>query len=161
MVGFRFGADWIIIWLIDGLDAVPKKRGPKTDVLESLLKRVDGLEKRLKDEKQPGDPSSPKQESPEDLSGLGGNGEGGATPAPISLPTPTLELASNTSPTGNGISVKRSPTESTRYVELLQIIGKCWKYSSDGLQSNSTTLSRYFARHLLCQDPRETILYHR
>ncbi|KAG7115655.1 Abscisic acid cluster transcription factor abl7 like protein [Verticillium longisporum] len=25
-------------------DAVPKKRGPKTDVLEALLKRVDGLE---------------------------------------------------------------------------------------------------------------------
>ena len=28
-------------------DAIPKKRGPKTDVLEALLKRVDGLEKRL------------------------------------------------------------------------------------------------------------------
>lgn len=26
---------------------MPKKRGPKTDVLEALLKRVDGLEKRL------------------------------------------------------------------------------------------------------------------
>ncbi|RYP64851.1 hypothetical protein DL771_008566 [Monosporascus sp. 5C6A] len=32
-------------------DAVPKKRGPKTDVLEALLKRVDGLEARLKDQK--------------------------------------------------------------------------------------------------------------
>ncbi|KAL8392538.1 hypothetical protein RB595_002652 [Gaeumannomyces hyphopodioides] len=32
-------------------DAVPKKRGPKTDVLEALLKRVDGLEQRLKDQK--------------------------------------------------------------------------------------------------------------
>jgi len=31
---------------------VPKKRGPKTDVLEALLKRVDGLERRLKDEKK-------------------------------------------------------------------------------------------------------------
>lgn len=31
-------------------DAVPKKRGPKTDVLEALVKRIDGLEKRLKDE---------------------------------------------------------------------------------------------------------------
>lgn len=28
---------------------MPKKRGPKTDVLEVLLKRVDGLEKRLQD----------------------------------------------------------------------------------------------------------------
>ncbi|THX17642.1 hypothetical protein D6D17_02451 [Aureobasidium pullulans] len=37
-------------------DAVPKKRGPKTDVLEALLKRVNGLEKRLKDEgKDPDD----------------------------------------------------------------------------------------------------------
>ena len=33
------------------LDAVPKKRGPKTDVLEALLKRVDGLEQKLKDQK--------------------------------------------------------------------------------------------------------------
>jgi len=31
-------------------DAVPRKRGPKTDVLEALLKRVDGLEKRLRSE---------------------------------------------------------------------------------------------------------------
>ena len=31
-------------------DAVPKKRGPKTEVLEALLKRVNGLEERLKDE---------------------------------------------------------------------------------------------------------------
>lgn len=29
---------------------MPKKRGPKTDVLEALLKRVDGLEKRLHSE---------------------------------------------------------------------------------------------------------------
>lgn len=36
-------------------DAVPKKRGPKTDVLEALLKRVDGLEAKLKEKKdQPG-----------------------------------------------------------------------------------------------------------
>ncbi|KAK2778856.1 hypothetical protein FQN52_002671 [Onygenales sp. PD_12] len=32
--------------------AIPKKRGPKTDVLEALLKRVDGLEKRLQEEKR-------------------------------------------------------------------------------------------------------------
>ncbi|KAI8966645.1 fungal-specific transcription factor domain-containing protein [Daldinia sp. FL1419] len=33
-------------------DAVPKKRGPKTDVLEALLKRVDGLEAQLKDHRK-------------------------------------------------------------------------------------------------------------
>lgn len=47
-------------------DAVPKKRGPKTDVLEALLKRVDGLEKRLQDEKNPISPTSPDK-NPEDL----------------------------------------------------------------------------------------------
>lgn len=31
------------------VDAVPKKRGPKTDVLEALLKRVDGLEAKLRE----------------------------------------------------------------------------------------------------------------
>lgn len=40
-------------------DAVPKKRGPKTGVLETLLKRVDGLEKRLQDETSPISPTSP------------------------------------------------------------------------------------------------------
>lgn len=42
-------------------DAVPKKRGPKTDVLEALLKRVDGLEAQLKDRKTD---ASPDTESP-------------------------------------------------------------------------------------------------
>jgi len=33
---------------------VPKKRGPKTEVLEELLKRIDGLEKRLGDTESTG-----------------------------------------------------------------------------------------------------------
>ena len=48
-------------------DAVPKKRGPKTDVLEALLKRVNGLEERLKDEKQAGNEATASSESPETL----------------------------------------------------------------------------------------------
>ncbi|KAI0521746.1 fungal-specific transcription factor domain-containing protein [Xylaria bambusicola] len=44
-------------------DAVPKKRGPKTDVLEALLKRVDGLEAQLKDQKKTLG-SSPTAEEP-------------------------------------------------------------------------------------------------
>lgn len=41
------------------IDAVPKKRGPKTDVLEALLKRVDGLEAKLKEKNAEDDqPSS-------------------------------------------------------------------------------------------------------
>ena len=39
------------------IDAVPKKRGPKTDVLEALLKRVDGLEARLKEKGEPETPT--------------------------------------------------------------------------------------------------------
>lgn len=38
---------------------MPKKRGPKTDVLEALLKRVDGLEQKLKDQKSPSELTSP------------------------------------------------------------------------------------------------------
>ncbi|KAE8144825.1 hypothetical protein BDV25DRAFT_134333 [Aspergillus avenaceus] len=45
-----------VLWYI--AYAVPKKRGPKTDVLEALLKRVDGLEKRLQDENHPLSPTS-------------------------------------------------------------------------------------------------------
>lgn len=51
--------------LIVSADAIPKKRGPKTDVLEALLKRVDGLEKRLQDEKNPISPTSPDKTSEE------------------------------------------------------------------------------------------------
>ncbi|KAI0137929.1 hypothetical protein F4776DRAFT_93970 [Hypoxylon sp. NC0597] len=47
-------------------DAVPKKRGPKTDVLEALLKRVDGLEAQLKDHRK-GD-VSPSIENPSRIS---------------------------------------------------------------------------------------------
>jgi len=43
------------------VDAVPKKRGPKTDVLEALLKRVDGLEAKLKEKKT--EPLTPTAES--------------------------------------------------------------------------------------------------
>ncbi|KAH6652662.1 fungal-specific transcription factor domain-containing protein [Truncatella angustata] len=44
-------------------DAVPKKRGPKTDVLEALLKRVDGLEQKLKETKKSED-SPTAEEAP-------------------------------------------------------------------------------------------------
>lgn len=49
-------------------DAVPKKRGPKTDILDALLKRVDGLEQRLKDQKQPEtSPTDPGSDGAEEL----------------------------------------------------------------------------------------------
>lgn len=53
-----FSAYYLKRFADDRSDAIPKKRGPKTDVLEALLKRVDGLEKRLQDEKRPTEDSS-------------------------------------------------------------------------------------------------------
>lgn len=48
-------------------DAIPKKRGPKSDVLEALLKRVDGLEKRLQDEKKPLSPAEEEGDAGQDF----------------------------------------------------------------------------------------------
>ena len=46
-------------------DAVPKKRGPKTDVLEALVKRVDGLEKQLRHEQDDEQAVSPTEKDEE------------------------------------------------------------------------------------------------
>ncbi|KAJ5949678.1 hypothetical protein N7454_001262 [Penicillium verhagenii] len=76
-------------------DAIPKKRGPKTDVLEALLKRVDGLEKRLQDEKNPISPTSPDKKPEEQL------------PLPLSQPNGrrnTIDTTSTFSPYPSGDS---------------------------------------------------------
>lgn len=96
-------------------DAVPKKRGPKTDILEALLKRVDGLERRLKDEKQlnaskdspsearsadttddvpsaeyPVQQSRPRLEKRESSAGEALNDSAIYTPSEPSVPSPTI-----------------------------------------------------------------------
>lgn len=98
-------------------DAVPKKRGPKTDVLEALLKRVDGLEAKLKEKKeQPGTPTT--EEEP-------------ATPVTLSAPTtPTIppQPSSSVMPAvGDSIEVKPKPAkppqpivDTTRIVEVAE-----------------------------------------
>ncbi|KAK7429641.1 hypothetical protein QQZ08_003836 [Neonectria magnoliae] len=67
------------------LDAVPKKRGPKTDVLEALLKRVDGLEAKLR-EKNDDDASPTVTNAPTsgktDASGSDSLAGEGGEPAP-------------------------------------------------------------------------------
>ncbi|KAH6959883.1 fungal-specific transcription factor domain-containing protein [Ilyonectria sp. MPI-CAGE-AT-0026] len=66
-------------------DAVPKKRGPKTDVLEALLKRVDGLEAKLR-EKNDDDTSPTVTNAPtsakRDASGSGSQAGEVGVPAP-------------------------------------------------------------------------------
>ncbi|KAJ2903549.1 fungal specific transcription factor [Zalerion maritima] len=59
-------------------DAVPKKRGPKTDVLEALLKRVDGLEAKLKEKnKCEGDSSPVVENAPSVTDGQSATGSAG------------------------------------------------------------------------------------
>ncbi|KAI1336562.1 fungal-specific transcription factor domain-containing protein [Xylariaceae sp. FL0016] len=70
-------------------DAVPKKRGPKTDVLEALLKRVDGLEAQLKDQKKPSEGSPIPEESPKAETAEGSN-----APMPIETAPPTTSTTS-------------------------------------------------------------------
>jgi hypothetical protein len=67
-------------------DAIPKKRGPKTDVLEALLKRVDGLEQKLKDSKKPGgndDNDAAGSDPAPAVAGQGANDETMSAPAGI------------------------------------------------------------------------------
>jgi hypothetical protein len=82
-------------------DAIPKKRGPKTDVLEALLKRVDGLEQRLKEKP---DQSPTMEEAP-------------ISPDPGSDPTALSEAPVPASVTTSEPKPKRPAIEIVRPVE--------------------------------------------
>lgn len=100
-------------------DAVPKKRGPKTDVLEALLKRVDGLEAKLKEKKdQPG-------ASPTDATALIPTS---AIAAPAGASSPTSATAQDPSTSkkpapGDSIEVKSQPLppmiDTTRSIDVM------------------------------------------
>jgi hypothetical protein len=85
-------------------DAVPKKRGPKTDVLEALLKRVDGLEKQLHNEKNP--PSQDEIKEIADLSAEAQSAANGNLSNPQQHETPE-----NSAPQDIAGSTIISPTE--------------------------------------------------
>lgn len=96
---------------------MPKKRGPKTDVLEALLKRVDGLEKRLKtEEKDVVSPTTPTRENAE-ASNSGDSVTSDGRPPKIEIPPSVNGI--------NGQSAIISPAESfgqptpTLYPEVL------------------------------------------
>lgn len=78
-------------------DAVPKKRGPKTDVLEALLKRVDGLEQQLKDKK-----SSKSSRSKDDVSSA--QSDSSTSPADDKTPTGSTTAGETPTPTPTPIS---------------------------------------------------------
>ena len=94
-------------------DAVPKKRGPKTDVLEALLKRVDGLEKRLhsegKSESGPDSESAIIDDPPEDVKP--------STGTPTQQNRPLIEIAPNP---GNPAAQLMSPIEPRCLYTLLK-----------------------------------------
>jgi hypothetical protein len=89
------------------IDAVPKKRGPKTDVLEALLKRVDGLEQKLKESKKSDD--SPTADDPP----LSATTEDGVSNA---APSETQEDA----PTTGEPKAKRLALESARFNDVTE-----------------------------------------
>lgn len=75
---------------------MPKKRGPKTDVLEALLKRVDGLEAKLKEqndgEKTPTLSTGPSN-SGEPSASISGEPTAGSGSAPKRLQVDTSRTA--------------------------------------------------------------------
>ncbi|KAF2002725.1 hypothetical protein P154DRAFT_136521 [Amniculicola lignicola CBS 123094] len=86
-------------------DAVPKKRGPKTDVLEALLKRVDGLEKRLHSEGKSTDlPEDAESSTSPDTNSDNAKSGNASMPAP----RPLLEISPNGGTSANQLM---SPVE--------------------------------------------------
>ena len=88
-------------------DAVPKKRGPKTDVLEALLKRVDGLEAKLKEKKTESTSSTSEGAAPEstDKTSLAAQSCNASEDHDVTKP-PLTEA-------GRGSEMEESPTSSS------------------------------------------------
>lgn len=81
---------------------MPKKRGPKTDVLEALLKRVDGLEAKLKEKKD-----QPTTMSTEKATVASATASGSA-PAVVPEKQPPSSVGSSSDDT---IEVKQQPLQ--------------------------------------------------
>ncbi|KAE9963644.1 hypothetical protein EG328_011242 [Venturia inaequalis] len=91
------------------MNAVPKKRGPKTDVLEALLKRVDGLEKRLRTEGKEDSPTSSVKEAIVEAMREGEEKKKQAKQQDVPRSTPDSTTISNASSTANGNTSRPSP----------------------------------------------------
>lgn len=93
-------------------DAVPKKRGPKTDVLEALLKRVDGLEAKLKEKKE--QPGSPTIEN--------GPAASIALPVPVTQKTSPESSSSVKAGLGETIEVKSKPKPAQPVIDTSRVV---------------------------------------
>ncbi|KAL1903816.1 hypothetical protein Sste5344_010477 [Sporothrix stenoceras] len=96
--------------------AVPKKRGPKTDILEALLKRVDGLEQQLKDQKEKGGDDGGAEGS--EASAVGSGSGSGISPSSDESPGAATSSAnageSSTSPISKAPATDVPMTEQPR-----------------------------------------------
>lgn len=124
--------------LIFPTDAVPKKRGPKTDVLEALLKRVDGLEKRLQDEKDLIPPAS-LEPTPDNLP-LGNQPRRNTIDASFNQYTPTDPRPALSTPVSQNAETFARPTGHAPTPALAQPSSK-----QNGILSD-VLLDAYFAR---------------
>jgi hypothetical protein len=123
---------------------VPKKRGPKTDVLEALLKRVDGLEKRLHTEGKSDElddmDASPTQSA--------NNDSAGPLISP-SLSRHPVDIAPNHAKAINHANQLMSPIE-PRYADAFPASGPATMLIAASIQSPALSpellLDSYFAR---------------
>lgn len=106
--------------VITRADAVPKKRGPKTDVLEALLKRVDGLEAKLKEKKDQPAASTADSTTVMPTSATAA-AAGASSPTTASTQDPST---SQKSVSGDGGDVKLQPVppaiDTTRSIEAIE-----------------------------------------
>lgn len=117
-------------------DAVPKKRGPKTDVLEALLKRVDGLEAKLKEKKE--QPGSPTAES--------GPATSVAAPVPVTQTTSSESSSSAKLNLGDTIEVKPKPKPSQPVIDTSRVVDMTESVLHTPSPSRSATSRESLAR---------------
>lgn len=89
---------------------MPKKRGPKTDVLEALLKRVDGLEAKLKEKNTDDDTDALAGASSDSQSAAVNEPDSSETPEP---PPKRIANSESKSPHGSNVVVFAAPPNAT------------------------------------------------
>ncbi|CAK7232681.1 hypothetical protein SBRCBS47491_008354 [Sporothrix bragantina] len=135
-------------------DAVPKKRGPKTDVLEALLKRVDGLEQKLKDQKKDGAGDDTAAESSE-ASAAGTASGSGISPTSDSSPGATAAAGAAkiaTEATASSSSNPQAAVPEVTMTEQSRKQSKSKTHETVTTSANTKDDSEVFSSHQSQQD---------
>jgi hypothetical protein len=130
---------------------VPKKRGPKTDVLEALLKRVDGLEKRLHTEGKSDDLSDLDPSITQDS-----NSDSNPHVSPLQSRHPVDIAPNRSNATSHGHQLM-SPVEP----RCADISAECGAVTLLTIRqcTNANTIYRATVRHLLRQNSWQALLH--